>query len=97
MKVQIHQIDCLVNNAGKVYFSYGKTKDNLERSFQINYLSHFYLAEKLIQEKVFLENSQVLNVSSVAHSPNSSINSLDNIKQKYYVCYRKNISRKNNR
>ncbi|MAU24622.1 MAG: hypothetical protein CL706_04335 [Chloroflexi bacterium] len=78
-------IDCLVNNAGKVYFSYGKTKDNLERSFQINYLSHFYLAEKLIQEKVLLENSQVLNVSSVAHSPNSSINSLDNIKHKKLV------------
>jgi short-subunit dehydrogenase len=37
----LKKIDVLVNNAGKVYFSYGKTHDNFERCFQINYLSHF--------------------------------------------------------
>tara|TARA_B100001996_G_scaffold272421_1_gene213389 strand:+ start:152 stop:1042 length:891 start_codon:yes stop_codon:yes gene_type:complete len=78
-------IDTLVNNAGKVYFSYGKTEDDLERSFQINYLSHFYITEKLIKEKKILENAQILNVSSVAHNPNSSINSLDKIKYKNLV------------
>ena len=78
-------IDTLVNNAGKVYFSYGKTEDDLERSFQINYLSHFYIAEKLIKEKKLVKNSQILNVSSIAHNPNSSINSLDKIKHKKLV------------
>ena len=58
--------DCLVNNAGKAYFSYAKTKDNLERSFQINYLSHFYITEKLIEEKRLNKHSQILNVSSIA-------------------------------
>lgn len=77
--------DCLVNNAGKAYFSYAKTKDNLERSFQINYLSHFYITEKLIEEKRLNKNSQILNVSSIAHNPDSSINSLDKIKHKKLV------------
>jgi NAD(P)-dependent dehydrogenase (short-subunit alcohol dehydrogenase family) len=77
--------DCLINNAGKAYFSYAKTKDNLERSFQINYLSHFYITEKLIEEKRLNENSQILNVSSIAHNPDSSINSLDKIKHKKLV------------
>tara|TARA_Y100000768_G_scaffold219809_1_gene165709 strand:+ start:3952 stop:4842 length:891 start_codon:yes stop_codon:yes gene_type:complete len=79
------RIDCLVNNAGKVYFTYGKTKDDLERSFQINYLSHFYITEKLIQEKVMKDNAQVINISSIAHSPESSINSLDKIKHKKLI------------
>jgi len=79
------RIDCLVNNAGKVYFTYGKTKDDLERSFQINYLSHFYITEKLIQEKVMQDNAQVINISSIAHSPESSINSLDKIKHKKLI------------
>jgi len=77
--------DCLVNNAGKAYFSYAKTKDNLERSFQINYLSHFYITEKLIEEKRLNKHSQILNVSSIAHNPDSSINSLDKIKHKKLV------------
>jgi len=77
--------DCVVNNAGKVYFSYGKTKDNIERSFQINYLSHFYITEKLIKENKFSKNSQIINISSVAHNPESSINSLDSLKFKKLV------------
>ena len=35
------KIDALINNAGKVYFSYKKSLDGIEKSFQINYLSHF--------------------------------------------------------
>ena len=77
--------DCLINNAGKVYFSYGKTKDNIERSFQINYLSHFFISEKLIKENMFSKNSQIINISSVAHNPKSSINSLDSLKFKKLV------------
>ena len=79
------KIDCIINNAGKVYFSYDKTKDGIERSFQINYLSHFYITEKLLEKNILDKNSQIINVSSVAHNPNSSINSLDSIKYKKLV------------
>jgi NAD(P)-dependent dehydrogenase (short-subunit alcohol dehydrogenase family) len=77
-----YKIDALINNAGKVYFSYGKSINGIERSFQINYLSHFLLTNLLIKNNLFNKNSQVINVSSVAHNPNSSINSLDKIKHK---------------
>jgi len=81
----LKKIDVLVNNAGKVYFSYGKTHDNFERCFQINYLSHFLLTETLIENKLIRENCQIINVSSVAHNPKSSINSLDGIKNKELI------------
>ena len=76
------KIDALINNAGKVYFSYKKSLDGIEKSFQINYLSHFLLTSLLIKNNLFSKNSQIINVSSVAHNPNSSINSLDKIKNK---------------
>ena len=79
------RIDVLINNAGKVIFSYGKTKDNFERCFQINYLSHFFLTEILLKNKLLRENSQIINVSSTAHHPKSSINSLDFIKHKELI------------
>ena len=41
--------------------------------------------EKLIQEKVMQDNAQVINISSIAHSPESSINSLDKIKHKKLI------------
>lgn len=76
------KIDALINNAGKVYFSYKKSINGIEKSFQINYLSHFLLTSLLIKNNLFNKNSQIINVSSVAHNPNSSINSLDKIKNK---------------
>jgi NAD(P)-dependent dehydrogenase (short-subunit alcohol dehydrogenase family) len=76
------KIDALINNAGKVYFSYKKSINGIEKSFQINYLSHFLLTSLLIKNNLFNKNSQIINVSSVAHNPDSSINSLDKIKNK---------------
>lgn len=79
------KIDALINNAGKVYFSYKKSLDGIEKSFQINYLSHFLLTNLLIKNNLFNKNSQIINVSSVAHNPDSSINSLDKIKNKNLI------------
>jgi NAD(P)-dependent dehydrogenase (short-subunit alcohol dehydrogenase family) len=79
------KIDALINNAGKVYFSYKKSLDGIEKSFQINYLSHFLLTSLLVKNNLFTKNSQIINVSSVAHNPNSSINSLDKIKNKEFI------------
>lgn len=66
IKETYDQVDILVNNAG-VNIS-GRTENNLEQLFQINYLGHFLLFA-LLQPLLSAKNSlgRVVNLSSVMH------------------------------
>ena len=61
----------LINNAGVMYPPYSQTQDGYESQFQINYLSHFYLTQLLLDslKESGTENSwsRIVNVSSCMH------------------------------
>ncbi|XP_060575385.1 dehydrogenase/reductase SDR family member on chromosome X-like [Ruditapes philippinarum] len=61
----------LINNAGIMFTPYSCTEDGYECQFQVNYLSHFYLTqlllEKLVQSGTPGSWSRIINVSSYMH------------------------------
>ena len=64
---EVNSIDILINNAGGIFVKNELTKNNIERTFQVNYLSHFLLTEILLKNKILKSNAHVLNVSSIDH------------------------------
>ncbi|CAD8141675.1 unnamed protein product [Paramecium octaurelia] len=67
-KLNIPQIDILINNAGVMApQTYKTTKQSYELQFGTNHLGHFLLTELLIPYLKAAEQSRVVNVSSLAH------------------------------
>ncbi len=65
---RLDKLDILINNAG-VYENKRKiTKDGFEKTFQINYLSPFYLTNMLISLILKSDNPKIVNVASMAHN-----------------------------
>ena len=66
----------LINNAGVMYPPYSQTQDGYESQFEINYLSHFYLTQLLLdtlkQSGTEQSWSRIVNVSSCMHVLGSS-------------------------
>lgn len=60
-------IHVLVNNAGLTLGSRTLTKDGLETTFEVNYLSHFLLTLLLLDRLKSSAPSRIINVSSSAH------------------------------
>ncbi|CAG7784795.1 unnamed protein product [Allacma fusca] len=64
------KINILINNAGIMFVPYTETVDGYESHFQVNFLSHFFLARLLHQGLVNggkgKRNSRIVNVSSCA-------------------------------
>ena len=57
-------VDLLINNAGILSSpEYTKTTDGFEQSFQVNFLSHVYLFQILL-EKGALKNAEIINTTS---------------------------------
>jgi len=61
------RLDVLVNNAGTYLFERALTQDGLERTFAVNYLSHFLLTNLLLDRLAASPASRVVCVSSNAH------------------------------
>ncbi|KAJ2950168.1 hypothetical protein O0L34_g11525 [Tuta absoluta] len=59
------QLDILILNAGVFGLPYTETEDQLETTFQVNHLSHMYLA--LLLEPLLKKGSRVVFVSSESH------------------------------
>lgn len=59
------KLDIIILNAGVFGLRYSVTEDNYESTFQVNHLSHLYLA--LLLEPLLDAGSRVIFVSSESH------------------------------
>lgn len=66
-KTRHDKLHLLINNAGLIIGKRVATTDNLETTFQVNYLSHFLLTNLLLNTLKQSAPSRIVNVSSVAH------------------------------
>ena len=57
----------LVNNAGLILGKHVVTRDGLEETFEVNYLSHFLLTNLLLDTLKASAPSRIINVTSDAH------------------------------
>lgn len=64
---QIGKLDILINNAGGIFNQYEKTTDDLEWGFQVNYLSHFLLTNRLLPLLRQSSDARIIHLSSEAH------------------------------
>jgi NAD(P)-dependent dehydrogenase (short-subunit alcohol dehydrogenase family) len=60
-------VDVLVSNAAVVPLSSRTTPQGLEEMFMVNYLSAFYMINKLIDKEILKSESRVIIVSSESH------------------------------
>ena len=63
----LDNIDVLINNAGALFLKREVNSRGIEKTFAINYLSHFYLTISLIDVIKKTKNSRLVNISSVVH------------------------------
>ncbi|MEG3582186.1 MAG: oxidoreductase [Chloroflexota bacterium] len=74
----IHQkyekVDILVNNAGVMFPPFTKTKENLELTFATNYIGYYFLSLQLLPMMKEVQESRIVNVSSIAQYRINDIN-----------------------
>jgi NAD(P)-dependent dehydrogenase (short-subunit alcohol dehydrogenase family) len=68
IREQYDHLDILVNNAGIFQKEREMTPDGFEKTFQVNYLSHYLLTRLLLDLLRKGDNPRVVNVSSMVHS-----------------------------
>jgi NAD(P)-dependent dehydrogenase (short-subunit alcohol dehydrogenase family) len=61
------RIDVLLNNAGALFEGHALTEDGLERTFALNYMSHFLLTALLLDRLQASAPSRIIIVTSIAH------------------------------
>ena len=61
------KIDVLINNAGALFLKREVNSKGIEKTFAVNYLSHFYLTISLIDLIKKTKNSRLINISSMVH------------------------------
>lgn len=64
------RIDVLINNAGAMFTERSVSMDGLERTFALNHLSYFVLANVLRERLAAAAPSRIVNVASDAHRGN---------------------------
>lgn len=64
---RFERLDVLVNNAATVLYDRTLTADGLEKTFAVNYLSHFLLTNLLLDRLRVSPSARIVNVSSVQH------------------------------
>jgi len=62
------RIDVLMNNAGALFSSRQVTEDGLERTFALNHVSYFVLANGLRERLAASAPARIINTSSDAHA-----------------------------
>ena len=65
------RIDVLVNNAGAMFERRSVTEDGLERTFAVNHMAYFVLANRLRDRLVAAAPARIVNVASDAHRGNT--------------------------
>jgi len=61
------KIDALVNNAGALFNGRAETPDGIERTFALNHLGYFVIANLLKERLAAAAPSRLINVASEAH------------------------------
>jgi NAD(P)-dependent dehydrogenase (short-subunit alcohol dehydrogenase family) len=64
------RIDVLINNAGAMFTSRSVTADGLERTFALNHMAYFVLANRLRAALAAAAPARIVNVASEAHRGN---------------------------
>jgi retinol dehydrogenase 12 len=70
-KARYPRLDVLINNAGVVLPARTMTGDGFETTFQVNYLSHFFLTQLLLEEIEKSDQGRIINLSSSAYTMGS--------------------------
>ena len=65
--INLSTIDVLINNAAALFLKKELNLTGLEKTFVVNYLSHFYLTLSLINLIKRTKDSRIINISSWAH------------------------------
>ena len=68
IKARYEKLDVLINNAGIFSNTRTLTTDGFEKTFGVNYLSHFVLTNLLLREIEKAEQGRIINVSSMMHA-----------------------------
>ena len=63
----LSEIDVLINNAGALFLKKELNSKGIEKTFVVNYLSHFFLTISLIDLIKKTKNSRIINISSTFH------------------------------
>ena len=63
----LDRIDVLINNAGALFLKREVNSKGIEKTFAVNYLSHFYLTISLIDIIKKTKNARLVNISSMVH------------------------------
>ncbi len=82
------RIDVLINNAGAMFGARQVTEDGLERTFALNHLSYFVLANGLLQRLTASAPARIINTSSDAHKSGGVLDFSDLQSSKRYRGFR---------
>jgi NAD(P)-dependent dehydrogenase (short-subunit alcohol dehydrogenase family) len=66
IKTEFPKIDLMINNAGGMFAPMSKTKDGLDKTFQVNHLGHVLLLKNLLPNLIEAKG-KIIQVSSFAH------------------------------
>ena len=66
INVLFPKIDLMINNAGGMFPVGSKTKDSLDKTFQVNHLGHVLLIKNLLPN-ILEAQGKIIQVSSMAH------------------------------
>lgn len=66
IKAEFPKIDVIINNAGGMFPPLHKTKDGLDKTFQVNHLGHVLLLKNLLPNLIEAK-AKIIQVSSMAH------------------------------
>lgn len=78
------RIDVLVNNAGALFSERSVTEDGLERTFALNHMAYFVLANRLKERLVAAAPARIVNVASDAHRGAGALDFTDLQAERHY-------------
>jgi len=81
LKNSYSRLDVLINNAGVFEKERVITENGFEKTFQINYLAHFYLTNMIFKLLNESNNAKVINVASVSHKSSLDFDNLQGEKK----------------
>jgi NAD(P)-dependent dehydrogenase (short-subunit alcohol dehydrogenase family) len=73
IKNDFGKIDVLINNAGGRFIEHSMSKEGIEQTLAVNYLSHFLLTNLLLDSLRHSGSGRIINISSSTHYSSKGI------------------------